>query len=76
MKIPLINMRTGQTGRICGLEGGLGFQQNLRSRGIREGKILEIVTTHPIGGPIVIKIDGMETAVGRGMARRILVEVD
>jgi ferrous iron transport protein A len=76
MKIPLIHMKTGQLGRIIGLEGGLGFQKNVRSRGIREGKILEVVTTHPIGGPIVIKIDGRETAIGQGMARRIFIEVE
>jgi ferrous iron transport protein A len=75
MEIPLIQMKAGQKGRICRLEGGLGFQKNINSRGIREGKILEVVTTHPIGGPIVITIEGRQTAIGRGMAGRILVEV-
>ena len=75
MEIPLTHLKNGQKGRILRLEGGLGFQKNVRSRGIREGKILEVVTRHPIGGPIVIKIDNRETALGRGMARRIFVEV-
>ena len=75
MEIPLTHLRTGQKAKILRLEGGQGFQRNVRSRGIREGKILEVVTRHPIGGPIVIEIDGRETAIGRGMARRIIVEV-
>lgn len=75
MEIPLTHLKTGQKAKILRLEGGKGFQRNVRSRGIREGKILEVVTVHPIGGPIVIEIDGRETAIGRGMAQRIIVEV-
>lgn len=75
MEIPLTQLRTGQKAIILRLEGGQGFQRNVRTRGIREGKILEVVTRHPIGGPIVIEIDGRETAIGRGMAKRIIVEV-
>ncbi len=76
MDIPLTQLREGQRARITRLEGGYGFQRNIRTRGIREGKVVEIVTRHPIGGPIVIEIDGRETAIGRGMARRIFVELE
>lgn len=76
MDIPLTKLREGQKARITRLEGGHGFQRNVRTRGIREGKVVEVVTRHPIGGPIVIEIDGRETAIGRGMARRIFVEVE
>jgi len=76
MDIPLTQLREGQKARITRLEGGHGFQRNVRTRGIREGKVVEVVTRHPIGGPIVIEIDGRETAIGRGMARRIFVEVE
>lgn len=76
MDIPLTQLREGQKARITRLEGGYGFQRNVRTRGIREGKVVEVVTRHPIGGPIVIEIDGRETAIGRGMAKRIFVEVE
>ena len=76
MEYPLTKLKIGDKARITRLEGGQGFQKNVRSRGIREGKILEVVTRHPIGGPIVIEIDGRETAIGRGMANRIYVEVE
>ena len=76
MEIPLIELETGKKGKILRLEGGSGFRRNIYSRGIREGKILEVVTRHPFSGPIVFKIDGRETAIGRGMAGRIVVEVE
>ncbi len=75
MEIPLTHLKIGQKANIIRLEGGQGFQRNVRSRGIREGKILKVVTRHPIGGPIVIEIDGRKTALGRGMAKRIIIEV-
>lgn len=75
MEMPLTGLRVGQKAKILRLAGGYGFQTNLRSRGIREGKTLELVTRHPVGGPLVIDIDGRETAIGRGMAKRIIVEV-
>ena len=58
------------------MEGGFGFQRNMRSRGIREGKIVEVITRQPIGGPIVISIEDRKTAIGRGMAQKIIVEME
>ena len=60
---------------ISKIEGGRGFKINLRTRGIREGKIIEILTSHPLQGPLVIIIDGRETTIGRGMAGKIFVKV-
>jgi len=48
----------------------------LRTRGIREGKAIEVITAHPLQGPIVIRIDGRETTIGRGMAGKIFVNVE
>ncbi len=74
MMISLVNLGEGEKGRIESIQGGFGFVRNLRARGIREGKIVEIVAKHPLRGPIVISIDGRETTIGRGMAEKILVE--
>ena len=75
MEIALRDMKAGQKATIVRLEGGRTFQKNVRSRGIREGKVLTVVTKHPMGGPLVISIDGRETGIGRGMAQKIIVEV-
>jgi ferrous iron transport protein A len=72
----LTDLQQGQKARILRLEGGYGFQRNLRTRGIREGKIVEIITRQPCGGPIVISIEDREIAIGRGMASRVIVEVE
>ncbi|GFO96237.1 FeoA family protein [groundwater metagenome] len=72
----LTDLQPEQKARILRLEGGYGFQRNLRTRGIREGKIVEVITRQPIGGPIVISIEDREIAIGRGMASRVIVEVE
>ena len=72
----LTNLQPKQSARILRLEGGFGFQKNIRSRGILEGKIVEVITRQPVGGPIVISIDKRKTAIGRGMASRIIVAVE
>lgn len=76
MEIVLTDLQPEQKARILRLEGGYGFQKKLRSRGIREGKIVEVITRQPIGGPVVICIENRKTAIGRGMANKIIVEVE
>jgi len=74
LKLKLLDLLPKQKARILKFEGGIGFQKNLRSRGIREGKIVEVIAKQPIGGPIVISIDRRKTAIGRGMANKVIVE--
>ena len=75
LELMLLDLQPGQKAKILRFEGGYGFIRNLRSRGIREGKIVEVITRQPIGGPIVISIDKRKTAIGRGMAGKVIVEV-
>jgi len=70
----LSKLKPGETARIMGLEGGYGFKRNLRIKGIKEGKNIKIIARQPIGGPLVVEVDGMQTVIGRGMARKIFVE--
>ncbi|MBU4256132.1 MAG: ferrous iron transport protein A [Thermoplasmatales archaeon] len=70
----LSKLEIGKTARIVKLEGGHGLKRNLRIKGIREGKNIKIITRQPIGGPLVVEVEGMQTVIGRGMAKKIFVE--
>jgi len=72
-RVSLLEMRPGDTGVVVGLGGGRGFQNMLRSRGLVEGKEVQVVARLP-GGPVVIRMGATEVAIGRGMAGRIWVE--
>jgi len=57
------------------IEGGHGIQQRLQVMDIRVGQTITVVSKQPFRGPITIKINGRAITIGRGMARKILVEV-
>ena len=75
MEKTLATMSQGEHGRIVRLDGGELFQRKLRNIGLREGKLLLLVTRQYFGGPLVVRVDGRDTSIGRGMARRIVVDV-
>ncbi len=70
----LTDLKDGEHARIVGFEGGYGFQRNLGTMGVREGKEVEVLTKHPAGGPFVIRIDNLTITIGRGMAMKVIVD--
>ena len=75
MEKKLAEMKEGEKGKVLSIDGGQSLRRNLQNMGIREGKVLMIHARQPAGGPIVIKIDNMTLTLGRGMAQKILVEI-
>jgi ferrous iron transport protein A len=51
---------------------GQGIFYRLYQMGITPGTIIDVVANYG-AGPIIIRVRGVETAIGRGIARRILV---
>jgi len=70
----LVELAIGMGAQIVKLKGGFGMQRHLISLGIVPGKIIHKITSQPMGGPIVIEIEGARIAVGRGIARRVIVK--
>ncbi len=82
MKKPLIDMNRGEIGRVSEILSGRGQRPRTESRSVKHlkhlgvtiGKNLLVITRQPFG-PVVIEIDEIEIAIGRGMAGKICVEV-
>ena len=72
--ISLLHLPANKKAKITSISGGHGFQRKLQTLGIREGQEIKIVSKQPFRGPITIKVCGSQMTLGRGMARRILVE--
>lgn len=53
-----------------------GFQKRLEDMGLTPGTGITVVKSAPFHGPIEIYVRGSRLAIGRGMARRILVRVE
>jgi ferrous iron transport protein A len=77
METPITCLEQGTEATVVRfIDQGTSFQRRLRTLGIREGKSLKIVAIHPFAGPLVVEVDGREITVGRGIAQRIIAEVN
>lgn len=74
--VDLTQLDEGESGTVVGIEGGFGLARRLESMGIRVGKRLTKVSSQFMRGPVCIRIDGCQVALGFGMAKKILVEVE
>ena len=74
--LTLAVMKTGQTGTVVEISGGPGFVRRLDALGIRPGKKVTKLSATLFRGPVILRVDHTRVAVGFGMARKILVQVD
>ncbi|WP_456472267.1 FeoA family protein [Methanocaldococcus sp.] len=57
--------------RIIKIYGGEGIRRRLYDLGLIEGVTVEVVKND--FGPIIVKVRGNKVAIGRGIAKKILV---
>ena len=75
-QLTLAEMRTGQKGTVVGVLGGHGLIRRLDALGIRPGKRVIKLNSTLFRGPVMLRVDNAQVAVGFGMARKIIVEAD
>jgi ferrous iron transport protein A len=74
--VDLSQLREGESGRVVLISGGHGLIRRLESLGIRVGKRVTKVSSQLMRGPVTVRVNGFQVAVGFGMARKILVETE
>jgi ferrous iron transport protein A len=75
-QLTLAEMRTGQTGTVVEVLGGHGLIRRLDALDIRPGKKVTKINSTLFHGPVTLRVDNAQVAVGFGVARKIVVEVD
>ena len=75
-QLTLAEMRTGQTGTVVGVLGGHGLIQRLDALGIRPGKKVTKLSSTLFRGPVTLRVNNSRVAVGFGMAKKIIIEID
>ena len=76
IQLTLSQMEAGQAGTIVQILGGWGLNRRLEALGIRPGKKVTKISTMLFHGPVTLRTDHTQVAVGFGMANKILVEID
>lgn len=72
-QMSLTRMQSGQEGIIVRIEGGIGLANRLAALGIRLDKRVTKISSALMRGPVTIKVDRTQVAIGFGMANRIIV---
>ena len=75
MDIGIDRLRPGQGGVVRSIAGGTGIVRKLEAMGLRPGKVVTKVSSQFMAGPVTVTVDGRQVAMGRGIARRVMVEV-
>jgi len=69
----LTDLKVGEEAEIIAIRGGHGMRGRLRALGLSEGQRVKKLSHVGLGGPVVILVNRAQVAIGRGMARRIIV---
>lgn len=65
----------GNRARIIRVLGGRGMVGRLTTMGLLPGREV-VVVRNQMAGPLIVSVRGSQLALGRGLAMRILVEVE
>ena len=74
--LTLSQIEAGQTGTIMQILGSRGLIQRLEALSIRPGKRVTKVSSMLFHGPVTLRVNHTQVAIGFGMANKILVEID
>jgi len=74
-RVSLAQMLAGQRGKIVEINGGYGLARKLDALGIRVGKEVTKISAQWMRGPVLLRQDNTQAALGFGMASKVLVEL-
>lgn len=75
-KLSLVQMKKNQKGRVAEIASGHGLENRLMSLGIYKGKEITKFSQALLRGSVAIKVGRSVFALGYGMAKKIIVEVE
>jgi Fe2+ transport system protein FeoA len=72
-QIPLSAAASGSRVRVVAIPERISRQ--LVPQGVRPGEVLVVKNRAPVGGAILVQVNGATIALGRALARKIMVKV-
>ena len=72
----LEKMKAGEKVIVRNIRGGCGLRRRLGNLGIHPDDRLDVIRSGFFGGPLMIRVHGVEIGLGRGMAEKIEVETE
>jgi ferrous iron transport protein A len=75
-QVNLSQMYPGLSGKVVKIDGGVGLVSRLSAMGIRPGRKITKLSSMLMRGPVTVQQGSTRLAIGFGMARKILVEIE
>lgn len=72
--LPVNTLAEGDRGEITSFEGGFFFIKKLEGMGLRIGTTITVVAKQWMSGPVIVRFENTEVAIGFNMAKRIRVK--
>lgn len=73
---PLDQLEHTEQAVVHSINAGLGLARRLSAMGLHPGVPIHLMCAQPARGPVVVEVGrSIRLALGRGMARKVLVEV-
>jgi len=72
----LLNVSPDAYAQIIRIMGGRNLKSKLNQLGLQVGDNLHVLRRAPFGGPVLVECNGREVALGRGVAEKIIVELN
>lgn len=70
----LSDLEPGDSGKIIDVNSSI--RREVAGMGIRKGRTVEVSSEQPVGGPIIIEIEGNKSSLGRKLAESVIVEIE
>ncbi|MFC2140652.1 ferrous iron transport protein A [Candidatus Auribacterota bacterium] len=75
-RIPLMDMKPNESGTVVEILGDRGVHNRLKGFGIRNGVEVSKANKISTRGPVILHIGGSQTALGTGVAYKVIIEVE
>jgi Fe2+ transport system protein FeoA len=72
---PLDQVPECRWARVVHVDGGQGANRRLAQLGVQVGATLHVLRAAPLGGPVLVEVQGSTVAVGRSLARKVSVRL-
>ncbi|GAB6273517.1 MAG: hypothetical protein STSR0004_03800 [Peptococcaceae bacterium] len=74
--LDLTQLKQKEKGTVIAVAGGPGLKKRLETLGIRKGAEIAKVSAQVMRGPIIVQVVNTQVAIGFGMAKKIMIEVE
>lgn len=69
----LTHLKINQKAEVIEIIGGYGLKTRLENLGIYKGVKIKKISSRLLGGPVIIQFNNTQVAIGRGMAKKVIV---